>query len=166
MSDSTTTIKRYERTSETKLIELSAKKPYEQVLIDFEKQLWRFDQDAAMKASDLEATIHSMTGELGLMIIHVLEMSALLPSLASAETRARQYLIGNPLIASQMAKFDPRAALFAPPRVLIHSNGDDTHITFEKPSTTFGRLFNPLIDETAIKLDDKFETLVQKALSP
>lgn len=165
MTDSTTTIKRYERTSETKLLEFSAKKPYEQVLVDFEKQLGRLDQDVALGSDDMKSAVESMAGELGLMIIHTLEMGALLPSLTSSKTHARQYLIGNPLIASQMAQFDPRAALFAPPRVLIHSSNDETHISYEIPSTTFGRLFHPAIDETALQLDEKFETLAQKSLT-
>lgn len=165
MSDSTTTIKRYERTSETKLLEFSAKKPYDDVIRDFERQLGRLDQDVALRSDDLKTAVEGMAGELGLMVIHSLEMGALLPSLTSSNTKARQYLVGNPLIASQMAQFDPRAALFAPPRVLIHSSNDETHISYEIPSTTFGRLFHPAIDETALQLDEKFETLAQRALA-
>jgi hypothetical protein len=74
-------------------------------------------------------------------------------------------LIGNPLIADKMAKFDTLATLFAPPRVLLFTRDDQTCISYEQPSTTFGRLNSPEILEVANELDQKFEALAINALS-
>ncbi|MBI2809386.1 MAG: hypothetical protein HYX67_00950 [Candidatus Melainabacteria bacterium] len=99
------------------------------------------------------------------MIIAVLEMDRLLPEFASFGVRSRQYLVGNPLIADQMAKFDTLATLLAPPRVLLFTRNEETCIAYEQPSSTFARLESEQIMLTARDLDKKFERLAREALS-
>ena len=105
-----------------------------------------------------------MEGSSELMIIRVLDMDRLLPAFVSSSTRARQYLVGNPLIASKMAAFDTLAALYAPPRVLIYTRNGATWISYDKPTSVFGRLVRDEILQIATELDQKFELISRQAL--
>ncbi len=165
MDNSAPLISTTEQTFPITLRSFNSSKPFDQVVFDFEKQLGRFDQAFALSSADPPTAVKAMEGELGLMIIHVLEMGALLPSLAASHTLARQYLVGNPNIASNMAKFDPLAALYAPPRVLIYTTEAGTCISYDQPSSVFGRLNSNDIMQTAIELDQKFETLAMRSLA-
>jgi uncharacterized protein (DUF302 family) len=148
------------------LLSFCSDKSFDEVISDFEKQLGKFDQDQALSSSsDLTDSVKHMEGVSGLMVIDILEMDRLLPALISSSTRARQYLIGNPLIASMMAQHNTLAALYAPPRVLIYTKDGKTWISYDLPSTTFGRLASKNIFQIAKDLDQKFETLVLEALA-
>src|SRR5215471_1169180 len=74
------------------------------------------------------------------MTIRLVEMERLLPALVASSTRARQYSIGNPLIANKIAASDTLGALYAPARVLIYTREGKTWISYDRPSTVFGRL--------------------------
>lgn len=146
------------------LVSFSSRKPFDEVIQAFEKQLGRLNEEQALSSQDLRRAIQTMEGSSGLMIIRVLDMDRLLPAFSDSSTRARQYLVGNPLIASKMAAFDPLAALFAPPRVLIYTREAATWISYDKPSSAFGRLGRDEILQTARDLDQKFESLARRAL--
>lgn len=165
MKSSTSDICITKQISPITLQTLSSLKQFDDVIADFERQLGRFDQSAALASPNPTSAVKAMEGELGLMIIHILEMSQLLPALRTSEKHARQYLVGNPHIANEMAKFDPLAALYAPPRVLIYSADGGTCISYDLPSSVFGRLDNSEINPIAIALDEKFETLAKRALT-
>jgi uncharacterized protein (DUF302 family) len=64
-----------------------------------------------------------------------------------------------------MAQHNTLAALYAPPRVLVYTGEGKTWISYDQPSTCFGRLGSNAILETAKDLDQKFETLVRAALA-
>jgi uncharacterized protein (DUF302 family) len=161
-----TKLTKSEQTFGITLLTFSSSKAYDQVLSDFEKLLGKLDQDKAISSgSDLVKSVQGMEGKTGLMIIGVLNMDALLPALISSGTRARQYFVGNPLIASKMAQHNTLAALYAPPRVLIYTGVGKTWISYDQPSTCFGRLASDAILETAKDLDSKFENLVRTALT-
>ena len=146
------------------LLTFNSRKPFDEVISDFEKQLGRFDQNQALSLpTSFQDYVKRTEGSSGLMILTMLEMSVL-PELASSSTPARQYLVGNPLIASKMASHDTLAALYAPIRVLIYTHEGKTCISYDQPSTTFGRLGSNDILQTAKDLDEKFEALVRKSL--
>ena len=67
--------------------------------------------DGAMEA------LKSMEGEQGFMIINIFDHGADL-LMVGQRRKAKQYLIGNPLVAIQITRYDIRAALYAPLRVL------------------------------------------------
>ncbi|PWT99846.1 MAG: hypothetical protein C5B53_04845 [Candidatus Melainabacteria bacterium] len=146
------------------LVSFKSRKPFDEVIVDFEKQLGRLNEEQLSSSQDLPSAIKSMEGSSGLMIIRVLDMEHLLPALTASPTRARQYLVGNPLIASKMAAFNPLAALYAPPRVLIYTRDAATLISYDKPTSVFGRLTNKEIVPIAADLDQKFESLARQAL--
>jgi len=166
MSHQTSNVSKLEQSHSITLLTFSSRKPFDAVVADFEKQLGRFDEAKAIASGEkLQAAVNEMTGPSGLMIIGALQMGRILPALTSSPGKAVQYLVGNPLIASEMAQQNILAALYAPPRVLIYATEGRTWISYDQPSDTFGRFSSPLIDETARDLNDKFERLVKSALS-
>src|SRR5208283_5451386 len=165
MTKATPNVSRKEQAYSINLLIFNSSKPFDKVILDFEKQLGRFDQNQALSSpTGFQDYVKLMEGSSGLMILAMLEMDHL-PALVSSSTRARQYLVGNPLIASKMASHDTLAALYAPIRVLIYTRKGKTCISYDQPSTTFGRLGSDDILQTSKDLDQKFETLARKSLA-
>jgi|AGTN01.3.fsa_nt_gi Domain of unknown function DUF302. len=163
MINSTTFTTVEEKTYPITLATYSSPKPFDAVIEDFEKELGWLNEQVALSSEDYATAIRQMEGPSGLMIIRVLDMERLIPAFQGS-SRARQYLVGNPLIASEMAVFDHLAALYAPPRVLIYTREGATRISYDKPTSTFGRLRHDEILQIARVLDGKFETLARQAL--
>jgi uncharacterized protein (DUF302 family) len=150
-------------------VHLTADKPFDAVAKALEQQLGRFDADALkpLAASgnpeEARAKIEAMAGPSGLMLFSTTDHGALL-RLAGQKRKAIQYVVGNPLIALQMTKHDPRASLYAPLRVLLYENEEGkTCLEYDKPSSLFGQFGNSQITEVAAMLDRKLEDLVAKA---
>jgi uncharacterized protein (DUF302 family) len=64
--------------------------------------------------------------------------------------KAKQYVIGNPLVAIQMTIHIIRAALYAPLRIVVY---EDEH--YDLPSSLFGQFDNDAILQVAKGLDEK-----------
>jgi len=78
--------------------------------------------------------------------------------------RAKQYLIGNPLVAFSMTKHDIRAALYAPLKVLIYVNdAQETMVEYDLPSDQFGQFGDQEVVAVALGLDEKLSKLIEKA---
>jgi hypothetical protein len=78
--------------------------------------------------------------------------------------KAKQYTIGNPLIALQMTQHDLRAALYAPLRVLVYE--DENHqirAEYDLPSSLFGQFQNDAVTAVAQGLDAKLAHLLHHA---
>jgi uncharacterized protein (DUF302 family) len=104
--------------------------------------------------------IKEIEGPLGLMIFNAIDHGLLL-SLAGTSARARQYVVGNPLIALQMTQKDVRAGLYAPLRIYIREDGPNKSvIEYDLPSTLFGQFQNAEVDRVAITLDQKLEAAI------
>ena len=161
------------RTSESSSthVNISTEKSFDAVTSAIEKQLGHYDGAAVaqaiaakLPAEEIESKIHAMEGSSGFMLFTVRDHGQLL-SLKGKQAFARQYEIGNPLIAIEMTQEDLRAAEYAPLRVLIYV-GDDhmTHIDYDLPSTVFGRLHSTGVDKVAKGLDEKLSALIANAL--
>ena len=100
----------------------------EQILGRFvESKLKGLTPDGTMEA------LKSMEGEQGFMIINIFDHGADL-LMVGQRRKAKQYLIGNPLVAIQMTRYDIRAALYAPLRVLVfESEPGRTVVEFDQP---------------------------------
>jgi uncharacterized protein (DUF302 family) len=152
-------------------VNIRTQKSFDAVTSAIEKQLGKYDGAAVAQAiaaklppGEIESKIHAMEGSSGFMLFTVRDHGQLL-SLKGKQAFARQYEIGNPLIAIEMTQDDLRAAEYAPLRVLIYV-GDDhmTHIDYDLPSTVFGRFNSTGVDKVAQGLDDKLGALIAKAL--
>src|SRR5262249_484681 len=99
--------------------------------------------DAAKEA------LKSMEGEQGFMIIQIIDHGADL-LMVGQRRKAKQYLIGSPLLAIQVNRYDIRAALYAPLRVLVFESE-------HQPSTLFGQFGRSEVTAVGVEDDDKLE---------
>ncbi|MEH1931568.1 DUF302 domain-containing protein [Nostoc sp.] len=77
--------------------------------------------------------------------------------------KAKQYVVGNPLIAIQMTQHDIRAALYAPLRVLVYKAADQSvYVEYDLPSSLFGQFGNAEVTKVAKSLDLKLVNLIAK----
>ena len=105
--------------------------------------------------------VKGIEGPLGLMIFNVIDHGLLL-SLAGKTARAKQYVVGNPLIALQMTQKDVRAGLYAPLRIYVREDGPNKSvIEYDLPSTLFGQFQNAEVDRVAMMLDQKLEAAIE-----
>ncbi len=104
-----------------------------------------------------------MEGEQGFMIIQIFDHGADL-LMVGQNRKARQYLIGNPLVAIQATRHDIRAALYAPLRVLVfESEPGRTIVEFDQPSTLFGQFGRNEVTAVAAESDAKLDRVIAKA---
>src|SRR3974377_1093328 len=107
--------------------------------------------------------LKSMEGEQGLMIIQIIDHGADL-LMVGQRRKAKQYLIGNPLLAIQVNRYDIRAALYAPLRVLVfESEPGRTVVEFDQPSTLFGQFGRSEVTAVGVEDDDKLERILERA---
>ena len=96
----------------------------------------------------------------GLMIFSSLDDTALMAP-AGHQTRVTAYLIGNHTIAERMFRHDPLTLLYAPLRMLVHSDDSGNAVlSLDQPSTLFGSLADPRITAVGRELDDKVRGLL------
>jgi uncharacterized protein (DUF302 family) len=96
------------------------------------------------------------------MLFNVQEHGKLL-NIVGSPRKAKQYVLGNPLIAVTMTRCDIRAGLYAPLRVLVYEADDrSTRIEFDQPSSLFGQFNNPDVMIVAKSLDTKLANLIKK----
>ena len=120
---------------------------FESFTENLERSLGRFDytlyKDLETDPKTVEKRLEALAGEEGLMLFSIQEHGKLL-NLVGAPRKAKQYLLGNPLIAVTMTRHDIRAALYAPLRILVYeAGGHSTRIEFDQPSSLFGQFNNP-----------------------
>jgi uncharacterized protein (DUF302 family) len=132
---------------------------------NLERSLGRFDymlyKDLETDPKAVEKRLEASTGEEGLMLFSIQEHGKLL-NIVGAPRKAKQYLLGNPLIAVTMTRHDIRAALYAPLRVLVYEAEDhSTRIEFDQPSSLFGQFNNPDVTAVARSLDTKLANLIK-----
>jgi uncharacterized protein (DUF302 family) len=140
---------------------------YERFTMSIERLLGRFDDslyEGIETAPDkVRERIEKAAGEEGLMLFTIREHGRLL-SLSGAMRRARQYVIGNPLIAVTMTRHDIRAGLYAPLRILVYEAEDrSTRVEYDMPSSLFGQFNDPEVTVIAQSLDKKLANMIKKA---
>jgi uncharacterized protein (DUF302 family) len=150
---------------------VTTSKPFADVVAAFERQLGRFNPEAARLAvasgdpQQARAKIDAMAGPSGFMVFATMDHGSLL-ALVGRPRQAVQYVVGNPVLAVQMTQHDLRAGLYAPLRVLLYENeAGQTCLEYDKPSTLFGQFGNEGITPTATLLDRKLEAIAAQALA-
>ena len=156
-----------ERKIEVRHISLEIHADFESFTHTLEQSLGRFDyalyKDLETDPQSVEKRLKELTGEEGLMLFNVQEHGKLL-NIFGSPRKAKQYVLGNPLIAVTMTRRDIRAGLYAPLRVFIYEADDQsTRIEFDQPSSLFGQFDNPEVTTVARSLDTKLANLIKKA---
>ena len=150
-------------------IRLWSAKPFDDVKADFERQLGRYDaaglqSSVAENSAAARTRIEAMAGPSGLMLFEIRDHGSLL-AMTGRPRKALQYVVGNPLYASQMTQHAIGASLYAPLRVLLYENDEGKAcIEYDRPSSLFGQFGDERIDAVADSLDQKLAALAASAL--
>lgn len=156
-----------ERTIEVDHISLEVDSDFESFTKNLERLLGRFD-DAMYKGLEtdpatVQKRLEKAAGEEGLMLFTVREHGRLL-NIVGASKKAKQYVLGNPLIAIIMTRHDIRAGLYAPLRMFVYEAEDhSTRVEYDRPSSLFGQFNDPEVIAVARTLDMKVANVIKKA---
>jgi hypothetical protein len=94
-------------------------------------------------------------------LFHTLDVSPFMNAVGHA-AKCRTYLMGNPLIAEQMYRYDAGVMLYAPLRVAIFTDSDGAaQFAIDRPSDLFGSFGDPQITRTGRELDAKVAALLR-----
>lgn len=111
----------------------------------------------------LKSYLESVAGDLDLMILGTVSHGRLYRLLGEGPAQAQMFLVGNPLIALTMMRFDAEAGLYAPLRVMFWASAPDkTVVSYDRPSKMFGQWHEPVFQETGRLLDQKLELLIRR----
>ena len=111
----------------------------------------------------VEKHLNDLAGETGLMLFGIQHHGDLL-SIYGKPRKAKQYVIGNPLVAIQMTQHDIRASLYAPLRIIVYEGVDKySYVEYDLPSSLFGQFGNEKILEVAKGLDEKLLKAIKLA---
>jgi Domain of unknown function DUF302 len=133
----------------------------------FEKAAPVFDANALRKLTENGGTWDDVRKAVAasapheLLVYAMIDGTALL-GVAGHSVRAVEYLLGNHVIAETMFRHDPKALLYAPLRVLVHSDADGNAVfSIDRPSGAFGSLGIPAVTEVGLSLDRKVAALLR-----
>jgi uncharacterized protein (DUF302 family) len=140
---------------------------FESFTRNLEGSLGRFDdslyEGIETSPERVRERLENAAGAEGLMLFGIRDHGMLL-NLAGAHGKARQYIIGNPLIAVTMTRHDIRAGLYAPLRILVYEAEDgSTRVEYDLPSSLFGQFNEPEVAAVARSLDMKLANVIKKA---
>jgi uncharacterized protein (DUF302 family) len=140
---------------------------FENFTYNLEKYLGLLSPEIMGSLSDDAASVVGFLENLGgdgeLVLFNIIEHGELL-RLKGKPTKAKQYQVGNPIIALKMTQRDIRAGLYAPLRMLVYENEDrKVVVEYDLPSSVFGQLNDEKITAIAKTLDDKLFNLIKIA---
>ena len=99
-------------------------------------------------------------GASGLTLFYQLDQSFLL-FLVGKTSRAIQYTIGNPLLATQMTRYLPEAALYAPLRFVVYEDEQgSTFVAYDGFVSLLAQYQREEITQVARVVEQKLEALV------
>lgn len=156
-----------EHTIEVQHVTLEVDADFESFTGALERSLGRFDNSMYKGLENNPAAVRKRlekaAGEEGLMLFTIREHGKLL-NIFGAPKKAKQYVLGNPLIAIRMTSHDIRAGLYAPLRIFVYESDDhSTWVEYDRPSSLFGQFDDPEITAVARSLDVKLSNVIKKA---
>ena len=134
----------------------------------FDKRFPVLDQSVTFKLvlsqaawSEVEAAITPALGSSDFVAISRLDQGSLM-SLRGTALQATQYLVGNPLIATQVIGIARDASLFAPFQAAVYADKGGVHVSYMLPSSLFNSLNDRVVAAIGEQLDRKMETTVSE----
>lgn len=109
--------------------------------------------------SEVEAAITQTLGPTGFLAVSRVDQGALM-SLRGTALHATQYLVGNPLIATEVIGSVRDGSLFAPFPAAIYADRNGVHVSYMLPSSLFTSLDDRGVAAIGEQLDDKIEDTV------
>jgi uncharacterized protein (DUF302 family) len=152
---------------------VASKRPYQQVIDALQARLGpvvNWDEilhqlmDAKVSWEQLTKECEAHIGPSGLTLFYQVEHSPYLAVLGKG-SRATQYTIGNPLLASYMTKHTPEAALYAPFKVVVYQDEEGrTFVAYDNFASLLAQYHNEEITRTAQEVQQKLAALVAEAI--
>jgi uncharacterized protein (DUF302 family) len=109
---------------------------------------------------EVEAAITPALGSSGFLAISRLDQGSLM-SLRGTALQATQYLVGNPLIATEVIGIARDACLFAPFQAAVYADKGGVHVSYMLPSS----LFNSLDDRVVADIGERLDTTMEKTVT-
>jgi uncharacterized protein (DUF302 family) len=141
--------------------------PYVALMEAFEKEVGHWDAGmGAQLVSENAAwektrdTIGAMAGRQGLMIFTKINQGEI-ASLSGKPRSCVIYLIGNPIIATDILNVDIRAGMLVPFRVELYDDGEGGVLSYDLPSSFLASLGKPELAEIGKSLDQKIGSVAQ-----
>jgi uncharacterized protein (DUF302 family) len=151
--------------------EHESERAFDEVVAAFEKAVGVVDGKAfqkivAMSADEkeFERRVRAFEGPSGFMRFLDIDHGAWMRRIG-LEARCKLYILGNPLIARTMLKYDLGVGLNVPVRVMIYEDQKTgrTRLAYDLPSSLMARLGNEHITAAAKRLDEKLAELAESA---
>ena len=119
---------------------------------------------ASQSVAGMESVIENAVGSAGLMLFFKFDHGVIVGKGSGRETpRNVRFLVGNPLIMREMARYVPDAGSYAPVTVLVDERDDGVHLSYDKMASFLAPYENAAALEVARNLDAKVEALLQRA---
>lgn len=151
---------------------VAANQPYDQVVATLEARLGSLRDWAAIVGQlfaagaswqQVEETIAAQVGASGMALFCMFDHTLLL-ALAGKTSRAKQYTIGNPLLAVQMTTHVPEAALYAPPRIVVYEDeAGRAFVAYDRFVSLIAQYHQPEMTEVARAVERKLEAIITAA---
>jgi uncharacterized protein (DUF302 family) len=145
---------------------------YAVLVAAFEREVGHWDADAGARLvaenADWEKTrdtIGRMAGHQGLMIVAKLNQGEI-ASLSRTPRLCLVYLVGNPIIATDIFKVDIRAGMLVPFRVEVYDDGKGGALSYDLPSSFLASLEQPELVEIGKSLDQNIGSEAQTQWVP
>ncbi len=152
-------------------LSVTSAKKFQDVVAAFESAIGHPDMAvfnksmaAAPAFSDLEETVRGAVGRSGLMEFARMDIGAVLRKRNGTESpRSLRFIVGNPVIMSQMAAHVPDTGSYAPVTILIDERPDGVHLSYDTMSSFLSPYGSPEALKVAQDLDAKVERLLMAA---
>ena len=109
--------------------------------------------------SEVETAITPTLGPSGFLAVSRLNQGSLM-SLRGTALQATQYLVGNPLIATEVIGSVRKGSLFAPFQAAIYEDQSGVHVSYMLPSSLFASLDDRGVAAIGERVDAKMENTV------
>jgi hypothetical protein len=121
------------------------------------------DIEAAKTAEQLADVVERSASKLGLLQFARFDLGVVIATEGGTPAHSVRYLVGNPIIMSQMARHVADAGSYAPVTVLIDERADGVHLSYDKMASFLAPYGNAEALRVARDLDGKIETLLKTA---
>jgi uncharacterized protein (DUF302 family) len=140
---------------------------------DFENFTYNMEKILGLLSPQILSSLHedavsvvgfleNLGGDNELVLFNIIEHGELL-RLKGKSAKAKQYQLGNPIIALKMTQQDIRAGLYAPLRILVYESDAQVYVEYDLPSSQLGQLNDDLITTVAKTLDEKLSDLIRRS---
>ena len=119
---------------------------------------------AAGTYAALEKVVHGAVGPSDLMEFTSFDLGEVLRKRnGAAAPRSVRFVVGNPIIMSQMVQHVPDAGSYAPVTILIDERPDGVHLSYDRMASFLAPYESPEALKVARDLDSKVERLLATA---